>query len=92
MLTITSNESCGGENDVIILSEPKNEEMLRDVKDIEYVFKERQKCFPGPGVICFAIAAILIIGKLFLWLFFEKKDREDHGSNDGNWISQHENI
>ena len=89
-MTTTSNESCGTENDVIMLSEPKNEEMLLDVKDIEYAFEERQRCLPGPGVICFAIAAILIIGKLFLWLYFEIKDREDYGSNDGNWISQHQ--
>ena len=92
MLTTASNESCGIENDVIMLAEPKNEEMLLDVKNNEYVYKSRQQCFPGPGVICFTIAAILIIGKLFLWLYFEKKDREDYGSNDGNWISQHQNI
>ena len=91
MLTTASNESCGTENDVIMLAEPKNEEMLLDVKNNEYVYKSRQQCFPGPGVICFTIAAILIIGKLFLWLYFEKKDREDYGSNDGNWISQHQN-
>ena len=89
-MTATSNESCGTENDVIMLTEPKNEDMLLDVKDIECVFEERQWCLPGPGVICFAIAAILIIGKLFLWLYFEIKDREDYGSNDGNWISQHQ--
>ena len=90
MLTTASNESCGTENDVIMLAEPKNENMLLDVKYNEYVFKERQRCLPGPGVICFTIAAILIIGKLFLWLYFEIKDREDYGSNDGNWISQHQ--
>ena len=89
-MTTTSTESCVNENDVIMLSGPKNEEMLLDVKDKGYVFKERKQCLPGPGVICFAIAAILIIGKLFLWLYFEIKDREDYGSNDGNWISQHQ--
>ena len=89
-MTIAKNESCGTENDIIMLSEPKNEEMLLDVKDIVYVSKKRQQCFPGPGVICFTIAAILIIGKLFLWLYFEIKDRKDYGSNDGNWISQHQ--
>ena len=89
-MTSTSNESYGTENDVIMLSEPKIEEMLLDVKDIKYIFEERQRCVPGPGVICFAISAILIIGKLFLWLYFEIKDREDYGSNDGNWISQHQ--
>ena len=89
-MTTTSNESCGTENYVIMLSEPKIEEMLLDVKDIKYVFEERQRCVPGPGVICFAISAILIIGKLFLWLYFEMNDREDYGSNDGNWISQHQ--
>ena len=91
MLTTASNESCGTENDVIMLAESKNEEMLLNVKDNEYVYKSRQQCFPGPGVICFTIAAILITGKLFLWVYFEKKDREDYGSNDGNWISQHQN-
>ena len=90
MLTTASNESYGIENDVIMLAEPKNEEMLLDVKNNEYVYKSRQQCFPGPGVICFTIAAILIIGKLFLWLYIEMNDREDYGSNDGNWISQHQ--
>ena len=75
-MTTTSNESCGTENDVKMISEPKGEEMLLDVKDIEYVFEERQRCLPGPGVICFAIAAILIIGKLFLWLYFEIKNKK----------------
>ena len=47
-----------------------------DICDIEDVIESRENCFPGPGAVCFVVAAFIIAGILVLWIHFETEDRE----------------
>ena len=47
-----------------------------EVCGIEDIIESREDCFPGPGVVCFVAAVLIIAGILVLWIYFETEDRE----------------